>query len=75
MYKHISMQNAASAAGYRGEKDAEAKDAVCSTGTAGVEGVGVPCGSRARVDDAELVEDVCVVEVQDKVAELEDVFA
>ena len=38
----VSMPSASSAAGYNDEIDTDAKDAVCSTGTAGVEGVRVP---------------------------------
>jgi hypothetical protein len=42
MYKEVSMLSANSAAGYNDEMDTDAKDAVCSTGTAGVEGIRVP---------------------------------
>ena len=48
------MPSASSAVGYIDETDNEAKDA-WSAGTAGVEGVSVPCGSREKVDRCEEV--------------------
>lgn len=42
MYKNVKMLSASHAAGYNEDEKCGADDAVCSTGTAGVEGVRVP---------------------------------
>jgi hypothetical protein len=52
MYRVISMLSATSAVGYIDDMDTVAKDAVNCTGTAGVEGVDVPCGRVENVDCA-----------------------
>ena len=62
------MPSVNSAVGYSDETDTEANDA-CSTGTAGVEGVSVPCGSREKVDRCEVL---CGIWVDN--SDVEDVF-